>query len=910
MALALFFLFFFASVGSAATGNWQDAGNVAAGFAGGDGSQTNPYRIATAGQLAYLAQQVNEGAGFSNGKYFKLTADIDLSAHNWTPIGKEALAVTDPSLDLGLIPRPDYAFIGTFDGDGYMVSGLAYSGGTELCVGLFGCVGEAALKRGDVANLNVAVDIRMGDKPAGGSYAVGGIAGMSVSGSSIRNCTVAGAVVGGTVPGNNSNVYIGGVVGWGNGITIIDCAVAGNSNCDDARAIVGATMTGNNASTSVGGIAGYNSAGGTISNCASAVEIRGGSSLGTSGYSRAGGIAGVNNARVLNCANAGTIAGGGTGTNGFSQTGGIAGSCSGIGTISDCANTGAVAGGNTNNGFPYTGGIVGWILGEEVSNCYSYAGLTAGSGASVTAGGVVGSSLLDSVAGCYWNKDAAPGIANGIGDKGGTPSDDGAAGLGTGDFAVASHFTGWDLSGTGTPDGHAWFYPAWDPGRPRPAVFFGSDGSPRARIAPLKLSFDANGAKTVNLIFVGDWISYLVTGYVPPQGLDGLTFVPGCNMLVVTYMNGTRSGTEEAGLRYAASGDLTLTASFDITVVPTYVPPPGPSPEPPPPSPCAGSQHICGALRALDAELKNPSVSVRNVPRPTLEEIAKRLGLSAVTVLRTVPAGAFRPISPAALNDPKYTALSGSFGVSIDLTKCPAVNGNAIALTVDEALPAKTGELFEGWANMTDARRLAKLSEENVRFIYEFSGGTSSLIPGVASWAEALAAGAVSFTPAGVAFGCVVVNASGDSFLSGNVMAIPDGDGRDGKLLDPLWLVKAKSAAMLEVAPRSMDIPVGGTNDVTVKGGDVVWTVADGTIAKIEPAGTPGLYRVTGLAVGTTTMTAALVADPSETAAVTVTVGEKARKTCHGSCDTGTGLMGAFSAVVGAVAVATRKKRR
>lgn len=83
----------------------------------GDGSIGSPYEIATAEQLAYLAQKVNSDDERYSGKYFKLTADIDLGGHDWTPIGvfKDLMAVTDPL---------EKYFGGTFDGGGHVVSGM------------------------------------------------------------------------------------------------------------------------------------------------------------------------------------------------------------------------------------------------------------------------------------------------------------------------------------------------------------------------------------------------------------------------------------------------------------------------------------------------------------------------------------------------------------------------------------------------------------------------------------------------------------------------------------------------------------------------------------------------------------------------------------------------------------------
>ena len=68
-------------------------GSIATSYAGGDGSQSNPYQIATAEQLALLAHNVNDEGITYSGQYFILTNDIDLFGLNgtdtiqWTPIG-------------------------------------------------------------------------------------------------------------------------------------------------------------------------------------------------------------------------------------------------------------------------------------------------------------------------------------------------------------------------------------------------------------------------------------------------------------------------------------------------------------------------------------------------------------------------------------------------------------------------------------------------------------------------------------------------------------------------------------------------------------------------------------------------------------------------------------------------------
>ena len=53
-------------------------GSIAAGFAGGSGTEDDPYLISNGSELAYLAQQVNSGNRYEN-VHFKLTNDIYLN---------------------------------------------------------------------------------------------------------------------------------------------------------------------------------------------------------------------------------------------------------------------------------------------------------------------------------------------------------------------------------------------------------------------------------------------------------------------------------------------------------------------------------------------------------------------------------------------------------------------------------------------------------------------------------------------------------------------------------------------------------------------------------------------------------------------------------------------------------------
>ena len=97
-------------------------GSIATAFAGGTGTESDPYQIANGAQLAYLASSVNSGETYEE-KNFVLTANIDLNGLPWTPIANSfsdallggriiaslpvILTVTDiPSLTFPLGQRP------------------------------------------------------------------------------------------------------------------------------------------------------------------------------------------------------------------------------------------------------------------------------------------------------------------------------------------------------------------------------------------------------------------------------------------------------------------------------------------------------------------------------------------------------------------------------------------------------------------------------------------------------------------------------------------------------------------------------------------------------------------------------------------------------------------------------------
>ena len=161
------------------------------------------YEISTAAQLAGLAALVNgtakdtEGNPIAavnfSGKTIKLTADIDLGNQAWTPIGNG-----DSS----------FAFFGTFDGNGYTISGLNVP--DTNAPGLFGCI------FGTVQNLIVKGSVTVGENADGGDYGEGGGVVCENRGT-VQNCGFYGSVIDET-----GYLFVGGVAGGGYG-KVLNC---------------------------------------------------------------------------------------------------------------------------------------------------------------------------------------------------------------------------------------------------------------------------------------------------------------------------------------------------------------------------------------------------------------------------------------------------------------------------------------------------------------------------------------------------------------------------------------------------------------------------------------------------------------------------------------------------------------
>ncbi len=98
------------------------SGKLATKFAGGTGTEEDPYTIETPEQMAFFVSGMLDLNPEYDGKYFKLTADLklnDTSKKDWQKTAKNWFA-------------GEYHFNGHFDGDGHVVSGLYYNGTGDM----------------------------------------------------------------------------------------------------------------------------------------------------------------------------------------------------------------------------------------------------------------------------------------------------------------------------------------------------------------------------------------------------------------------------------------------------------------------------------------------------------------------------------------------------------------------------------------------------------------------------------------------------------------------------------------------------------------------------------------------------------------------------------------------------------
>ena len=297
-----------------------------------DDGQGN-YTVTSAEGLKNIAKLVNEE--WKSDINITLTADINLSGIDWTPIGIDY----------------NHQYTGTFNGGGHTITGLTVTTSDQYA-GLFGYIGSGG-KVKDVTLENVQIT---SDNSSG--YA-GGVAGDSWG--TIENCSVSGSVSGTT--------FAGGVVGsqWGGSIT----------GCNSSATVKGVIFA--------GGIAGETNSGASLTGCYATDDVTV-ENDGTNN-SHAGGVVGYNGGGTLTaCYATGSVTGSGSGT---IYVGGVTGD-NASGTLTACYHatgtvsgpdgaTGGVTGRNyTSLGAPVITACYWGDNGQEQGIGYNQAGTTGG----------------------------------------------------------------------------------------------------------------------------------------------------------------------------------------------------------------------------------------------------------------------------------------------------------------------------------------------------------------------------------------------------------------------------------------------------------------------------------------------------------------------------------------------------
>ena len=318
--------------------------------------ENNIYQISNGGQLYWFAAHVNAGNRYAkavltqnitvNSNVLKSDGTLNSgSFRNWTPVGN----------------APNY-YSGTFDGQGYTVSGLYLNAAGTDHVGLFSSVYD----NGSVQNVSITDSYFRGYKE------VAAIVGYNRG--TVANCHNKGATV------LCSYDDGGGIVGYNSG-TIRACTNAGS-------------ISGNG---HVAGIAGYSS--GMISGCVNSGSITASPNSGRS--VSAAGIVANNHGDVTKCHNSGSISA--ATKTGYEDVGGIV---AGLfeGTVSHCSNVGTLTSGY------HAGGVVATIpstssgSNEEafIINCFSACTIDCSSGAGIVYQN--SGSVID----CYYDRTLAP----------------------------------------------------------------------------------------------------------------------------------------------------------------------------------------------------------------------------------------------------------------------------------------------------------------------------------------------------------------------------------------------------------------------------------------------------------------------------------------------------------------------
>ncbi|MBP5557532.1 MAG: T9SS type A sorting domain-containing protein [Bacteroidales bacterium] len=330
----------------AQTDDWDGSAEI---WTQGTGTESNPYLIESAENLAWISEMVNNGVTTYEGVYFKLTTDLNMQNIAWVPIGNSTTNL----------------FCGKFDGDHHFIDNISVTGSYPYA-GLFGITGENVR----IANLGVKSEINSNSSSSG--YHGGIIGNISGANTHIENCYNVGNVS----SRSTLNSFAGGIVG---SISVTDARI---EKCYNTGTVY--DYSSYSSQSSSGGIVGYcGSSSLTVVDCYNTGTVY--------AHAYSGGIVGYcgssgSSLNVTNCYNTGDISS-------VKYSSGIVGYCNSSLTVIYCYNTGNISSSGT-----HSGGIVGYCNSSlTVVYCYnmgdiSSSGSTTSSAANVSSysGGIVG----------------------------------------------------------------------------------------------------------------------------------------------------------------------------------------------------------------------------------------------------------------------------------------------------------------------------------------------------------------------------------------------------------------------------------------------------------------------------------------------------------------------------------------
>jgi hypothetical protein len=352
-------------------------------FSGGTGSAGDPYLISTAAELNSVGSNSTYWASS-----FKLTANIDMSAYIGT--------------SYNIIGSSTTKFTGRFDGNGFVISDLTYT--TALVqdyVGMFGYTDHAYIQNVRLTNVSIS---------SSGAN-IGGLIGWQNYGTTI-NCSTTGSVSGGN--------GVGGLAGNLNGDSVSKITY-----CYSTASVTGPVRVGGLIGLADGPVSYSYSTGTVTANSGSTSYI--GGLIGDQYY-----------ATVSNCFTTGNVNVSAT----SSFIGGLTGN-QGYSTMTNCYCTGTINGGAGNS---YVGGLIGWQYGSNMTNCYSASLVNVSSTNYI--GGLIGYSSTttpSTMTACFWDTTVST-KTDGVGNQDPDPS--GVTGKTTAQMKTTSTFTsaGWDFT--------------------------------------------------------------------------------------------------------------------------------------------------------------------------------------------------------------------------------------------------------------------------------------------------------------------------------------------------------------------------------------------------------------------------------------------------------------------------------